>query len=279
MGFRRGDVLVVNASPAAIGCGDTDAKLLRRLHRRGVQLHHCVDLHAKVLLFDNMAVIGSANMSSSSNGRLVEAALLTDHGSIVGGVASLIEQLVQQSQLLTTSHIATLCKIPVVRRPMMGSRVRRKTKIRRLGTRTWFVRTVEMVRDEPPQEQRMIDKAVAQLELDEEPEWIRWSAKGRFARECREGDLLIQICTAHGAKRPSYVCRTTPVLLKQRTKNWTRFYLGSRTGRNTEISPTRFKRLTRRLGYSPARGRFVTAPVDPELADALQRNWHRAAKA
>jgi hypothetical protein len=40
---------VVNASTYAISCGETDAKLLRRLHNRGVRLHHCteeVDRHS-----------------------------------------------------------------------------------------------------------------------------------------------------------------------------------------------------------------------------------------
>jgi hypothetical protein len=40
VGFRKADVLVVDASEHAIACGDTDAKLLRRLQRKkGVLLY------------------------------------------------------------------------------------------------------------------------------------------------------------------------------------------------------------------------------------------------
>jgi hypothetical protein len=42
IGFKKGDVLVLDATERAIRSGETDAKLLRRLHRRGVQIHCCV---------------------------------------------------------------------------------------------------------------------------------------------------------------------------------------------------------------------------------------------
>jgi hypothetical protein len=53
VGFRTGDTLVVDASPLAIKNGETDAPLLRKLHKKGVQLYDCADLHAKILLLDD----------------------------------------------------------------------------------------------------------------------------------------------------------------------------------------------------------------------------------
>lgn len=58
IGFRKDDVLVVDASKATVRAGETDARLLTSLHRRGVKLHSCPGLHAKVLLLDGAAVIG-----------------------------------------------------------------------------------------------------------------------------------------------------------------------------------------------------------------------------
>src|ERR1700687_5343277 len=69
--FRKGDILVMDASAHAISCGETDAKLLRTLHKKGVSLYHCVGLHAKVLVLDDVAVISSGNMSNSSANGLV----------------------------------------------------------------------------------------------------------------------------------------------------------------------------------------------------------------
>jgi hypothetical protein len=63
VGFREGDTLVVNASAHAIKNAETHAPLLQRLHKKGVQLYDCPDLHAKTLLLDGVAIISSGNMS------------------------------------------------------------------------------------------------------------------------------------------------------------------------------------------------------------------------
>jgi hypothetical protein len=63
VGFREGDTLVVVASARAIQNGETDARLLRKLHKKGVQIYDCADLHAKILLLDDVAIISSGNMS------------------------------------------------------------------------------------------------------------------------------------------------------------------------------------------------------------------------
>lgn len=138
VGFRKDDVLVLDASPHAIASGETNARLLRTLSRRHVRLYHCADLHAKVLLLDDVAVVSSGNMSRSSANALVEAAVLTDHASTVSGVASFIEQLVHQSEELQPRHIARLCRIKVIRRGGRGGgpgHQRRKTRLARLGNR------------------------------------------------------------------------------------------------------------------------------------------------
>jgi hypothetical protein len=72
--------LIVDASRRAVENGETDAPLLRKLHRNGVQLYDCADLHAKILLLDDVAVISSGNMSANSENRMVEAALISDLG-------------------------------------------------------------------------------------------------------------------------------------------------------------------------------------------------------
>lgn len=50
VGFKKGDVLVVNAALRAIRTGATSAKLLLKLHDIGVLIYNCPNLHAKVLL-------------------------------------------------------------------------------------------------------------------------------------------------------------------------------------------------------------------------------------
>lgn len=280
VGFRKADVLIVDASERSIACGDTDAKLLRTLQRRGVLLYHCADLHAKVLHLDDVAVIGSGNMSASSAGGLVEAAVMTDHSSVVAGAASFLEQLIRQSDDLDEPRIAQLCRIKVVRRGGRAGlgRGKRSMKIAPLGGRTWLVGVRELVRDPPPDEQRLIDRAVKALgaregSRDEDIDWVKFGRRGLLPRQCREGDSLIRIWRSRGAKRPSVVLRIAPVLLKQRSKRWTRFYLDEAAGRYAEAKWGSFKRLLRKLGY----GRRVSAGIvhllEPDMADAIARNW------
>jgi hypothetical protein len=281
VGLRKGDVLVVDASERAIACGETAATLLRRLKNKGVRIYHCAGLHAKVLLLGDVAVVSSGNMSNSSADGLIEAGLMMDHCTTVSAVSSFIEQVIRRSNELLVDHIAALNKIKVVRRHtgiVSGHENRRTKLIRPLGYRTWLVGVHELVRDPRPEEQRLIEHAMQALRRrtgssDSEPDWIRWGISSRFARECREGDSIIQIWRANRAKRPSVVIRPTPVLLKQRTKKWTRFYLGEATGPHTDLSLHNFKNLLKQLGYSRPVSAGIQHLVEPEMADAIGRKW------
>jgi hypothetical protein len=285
IGFRKGDTLMVDASTNAIASGETDAKLLRKLYKRGVRLYHCPCLHAKVLLLDEWAVIGSGNMSKSSADGLVEVGVMTDHSSTVAGVASFIEQLLPQSTELQAKHLAMLCKIKVVRRGgrLFGTRRQPKPRISRLGNRTWMVGIYELKRDPRPSERKKIEQATRELRTkvgdpDFEPSWIKWSGKSRFRRQCRKGDSVIQIWRSSGDKRPSSVYRSVPVLLKQSTRRWTRFYQRDPTGSFAAMSWGKFKRLLKELGYAKRVGPGSTVLLDSDLADAINRKWRSAAK-
>lgn len=274
------DVLITNASRSAIQCGETNAKLLRTLLRKGVRLYDCADLHAKVMLFDNTAVVGSCNMSNSSANSLVEAAILTDHATTTANVASLLEQLKEQSVRLTAARIDKLCEIEVIRRGRGPSHrsVPRKTEVAELGNRTWIIGVRELVREPSSTEQEMIETAAARLEVDEDDlSWIRWSNRGRFVYETREGDSVIMIWRRHKATRPSFVWRSTAIRLKQRAKSWSMFYYQKRHGKNSEMPFSSFQRMLKRLGYPKRVGPTVTQALDAEIADAIERNWTKAA--
>lgn len=279
LNLRSGDVLIVDASEATIRSGGTDARLLQDLHRRGVALYHCADLHAKVMLLDDIAVVGSANMSQSS-GSLVEAAIITDQSSIVSGVASFIEQLKRARHRLTAPKIAELCKIEVLRRGVLGGtpKGKRKNPIKRLGNQTWLIGVRELVRQPTAEEQRRIAQAADKLDTEvDELSWLRWNADSRFARECREGDQLIQIWKRTGAKR-LIVYPAVRVLLKQKSATLTRFYLGEPSTRYSELPWGRFKQLLSDLEYPKKVGPSIAQLVDPEMAYAIEKAWRLVAK-
>lgn len=129
----------------------------------------------------------------------------------------------------------------------------------------------------------MIAKAAAILRprlrtSRDELDWIRWGGKGRFIRECRAGDSVIQIWRSSRAHRPSSVIRAQPVLLKQKTKNWTRFYLPPGTGALAEIPWGKFQRLLKSLGYSRRVGPGIEHLLENDMADVLARNWNSSTK-
>jgi phosphatidylserine/phosphatidylglycerophosphate/cardiolipin synthase-like enzyme len=167
IGFRKDDVLVVNASERAIKFGETDAKLLQKLQKRGVRLYNSIDLHAKVFLLDDVAVVSSANMSRASADRLVEAGVITDHSSTVSAVASFLEQLMRSSVEIKVPQIVALCKIKVIRRGRKIGGVRRKDRktITPLGNQTWLIGVKELVRNPAAHEKKLIDRATESLRI------------------------------------------------------------------------------------------------------------------
>src|SRR5262249_24337745 len=108
--------------------------------------------------------------------------------------------------------------------------------------------------------------------------WIKWSSRDRFARECREGDLLIQIWRSHGAKRPSVVTKPVPVLLKQPMKQRTWFYVSEPSGRSSEMTWGRFQRLLKEVGYLRQIKAGSVQLVNADIADTISHKWNSAAR-
>jgi hypothetical protein len=137
IGLRAGDVLVTDASSRAIRSGQTDAKLLRKLHGAGVVIYSREGLHSKVALFGKHAIVGSANMSRSD---LIEASVITASPVIVSGVAAFIKKLSTARTRLNAREIGKLCAIEVVRTGRFTGRQRTPNPVRRLGNATWITR-------------------------------------------------------------------------------------------------------------------------------------------
>lgn len=276
VGMRSGDVLVTDASTRAIKSGQTDAKLLAELHKKGVVIHSHEGLHSKVMLLGKYAVVGSANMSGSG---LTEAAVLSDEPTIRSGVASFIVQLSTRRSLLKKEHIEALCKIKVVRTGWPNGKRKKPVRVRRLGNATWIVGVYDLVRDPSKDEQKHIDRATSDLNerlgaVGDEYEWIRWGKKTKFARECRVGDTLIYIDNPKGG-RGRIVTRRRPVLLKRTEPKWIRVYIGEATRDSREVNWWRFQRILREAGYLRKVSSFSVQRIEPEVASTIDRKWTR----
>jgi hypothetical protein len=277
-------VLVTDATESAVRSGETDAKLLLKLASRGVELFSCPGLHAKVLLLDDVAVIGSGNMSEAARSTLVEAAIMTDATTVVSGIASLIEQLKRQSKPLDDKALNALAKIKVVRRGFgQGGKTggRKRPKVSELGTRTWLAGVFEQDRELTAEEEGLIEDSSKRLARAtgmsvDDIDWIRWTGTGPFVDKGSNGDSLIQIYSPDRKKPPTQVFKAVPVLLKTRLNNCSFVFVGRPGWKKTSVRYSAFKRLVKRLG-GPARfGGNSERLLAADLADAISRAWNKA---
>jgi hypothetical protein len=113
--LRRGDVLVCNASDAAIKQGSTSAEALERFLHRGVKIFNEPRLHGKVVVFPGRAFVGSANASSRSRDVLYEAVLETTDPQVVAHSQRFVERHARQISRLRREDVERLLKIRVKR--------------------------------------------------------------------------------------------------------------------------------------------------------------------
>lgn len=205
---QRGDLLICDASRQAIGSGETDAGTLRTWLKTGATIRSLPGLHAKCAVVGDNAIVGSANWSASSEQKLIESVIMTDHIKIVSGISALIARLEDESTLLDAAAIEALLKIPVKRRPIWGKAVRKRDPIETKILMTWTHATQQEIPEEvkakAKQEVReVLGKTIA---LEE----IIFSKSDVEKRNLKAGDLLITV--SHMDKRSIKVYPPVPIL-------------------------------------------------------------------
>ena len=91
--LRQGDTLIVDLSPEAVRAGSTSVAAARAYYRLKVRLYSFPRLHSKVFVLGDVAILGSANVSTSSEETLEEAAVLIDDRKLVTKLGSYIASL------------------------------------------------------------------------------------------------------------------------------------------------------------------------------------------
>lgn len=276
--FGKGDVLVVDASDAAIACGETSAAVLRQAYKRGAELFSSDRLHAKFLLFDQVAVVGSANLSSSSANQLLEVAAVTDSPQIMSGLSAVIDQLMHQCKPVDHGFIQHISSIKVVRQPR-ANRLSRKIQLDAQKNRTWIIGVRELDESRYVKEEGAITKGEARAEKlktvrSAEVGWIRWSGKSRFRAEAKNGDTVIQIWRSLNNKKPPKVYKRAAILLRQEELKCTRFFIEEpRNAQNEGLSWQRFKKLLESVNFPGRVGPSSERLLKPEMAEAIYSLW------
>jgi hypothetical protein len=224
----RNDVLVCDASDRAIETRETSAILLHGLFRKGVEVRSRADLHAKVAVFGRHALIGSCNISASSEEDLTELALLTDRQQVVAQATAFIHGLREVSEPVGDDFLQRILQIKVLR-PERGRVHSRKGRTTPFGNRVWLVSVHELVEHAFPGEELFVEEAQEKAESlatdrDSTISWIRWTGKGRFRSVARPGDRVIQVWHSLSGKRTT-VFAPCPLVLRQDRDHWSRFYI------------------------------------------------------
>lgn len=281
--FGRGDLLVCDASDEAIRTGQTSARVLADAVGRGAAVFSLRGLHAKVLVLDDTAVVGSANLSATSE-RLAEAAVRIDDARLVAKARAFVHTLAERGEAVDARFLGRIASIEVTARPRGAPGVRRPPGGRGLASgasRIWLVAMSDLDEGAYPDERRADERGYARAEtllgrLRADLRALRVADRSAFRREARPGDLLIE---AHAPKRkapPTVVYWPAPILhrVEGRAAAWTRFYYASPMRRYTgSLTWARFLTLLRGSGGPRALSHGVCRELPSDVYEELERRW------
>lgn len=247
--FKRGDVLICDASDRAVECGETSARFLGTLYRAGIELRCRPDLHAKIAVFGNHVLLGSCNLSASSEEQLTEVALLSERKQLVAQATAFIHGLREHSSEIDAAFIQRIRKIKVRLRKRLG-RKRRPVTPTRLGDKAWLVSVRQLPDDCFPKERPLVqagEKRAKTLVADRDAtiSWIRWTGNSGFRSTAQAGDVVVQIWKSLSGKTVS-VLPPSPIVHRQDAQHWTRFYVSDSDAH--DLSWKRFVREAKARG-------------------------------
>ncbi len=271
--FEKEDVLVCDASDTAIKAGMTSASTLRRFVSKGAKVYSFDGLHAKTLLIDDKAIIGSANLSENAGVNTCEASLLSDDPQVAALVRGFIEQARKKAKPVDDVFLKRIEAIPVVR---TGGGPRRKAgRVSGGISRLWLISTRPFSSKISSAEARAEKSGMAQARKklghdDYEISTIRWCGKSRFRSQAKPGDLAIRVHREKRGKRTfTEVYRAARIIHRQDSGKWTRFYLEIPPDNDVYYLWNDFKSDLVRLGFknvSPKSTRELTEHATQVLA-------------
>jgi hypothetical protein len=278
--LKSGSLLVVNASEQTVRSGLTNPTELLWFFDRDVSIYSVQNLHAKVFVFGDTAIVGSTNVSNHSAAILQEAAITSRNGSVVAQCRRFIND--QAREPLERAHLKRLEKI--YRPPKNLDIELRGSKASRQNdspySPLWLVPLWEEDWDEVDCAQAararpQVRKKIQAREKLDEFQWPgRWSSQG-----LSKGDQIVAV-TEEGpgiyyvspASHVVHIKRYTKGA--KRTSNMVVFLGAPRTQRRIELTRARNKlgRYSKTMRGLNRKGEPVLVR-DPETVRAILGLW------
>lgn len=114
--LKKGDMLVCRCDEASVKVGVVDPRELGKYLRRGVRVFAAANLHAKVFVFPRSVVVGSSNVSASSESVLIEAGIEDSSATVVSHAREFVRGLA--SDEVGSEFVRRL--LPLYRPPRAG---------------------------------------------------------------------------------------------------------------------------------------------------------------
>lgn len=281
--FGRGDTLITDASQAAITSGETDAKILLAAHLRGAAIYSCPDLHAKVLLLDDVAIIGSANLSANSADYLQECAVMSQDPALVGQVRAMLQGLRERCECMDTQALEKLASLPVIRKPGRRHGGKGSPKMPRVGQGRWMIGTTPIDEEELSESdlqtrERALDQVKTKTEAERKKlQWIRLIGQSKMRSDAQRGDRLIVVDGSH-ANRLQVLAPCTILACEKGEKAMFLYYDPQEAGKKKCLGKMEMVKLLKELNSALNPSAKMVRRVSVSLFDQLEGHWPKAGK-
>lgn len=223
--LKAGSVLVVDLSKAAVRSGQTCPQEVIKMLRKGVEVHSCSNLHAKVFAFGRRAIIGSTNASRNSEQSLIEAAVETTDSEVVRSCKVFVDSL--RGEHVDLDYARRLAKIykPPKFAGNAASRTPRHAPL-------WAVPLV--LQDWEPEDNKIYErnKSAAEKKLKDQKRFrldsYIWTGGG-FRRPLQVGELILQVIKEAPGRVMLTPASRVILIRRYQTKNEERIMIFLRT--------------------------------------------------
>lgn len=193
--LQAGDLLIVRLDEATVKSGQTSPFEIGKFLRKGVEVHAQSNLHAKVFVFGKTAVIGSTNVSTTSEEHLLEAVVETSDSRAVSAAASFVRSL--RGDVVTPQYAKRLEKMYVAPRILGAGRPRSRQTMRGAGQSVlWAVKLETGAWVDEDYVQQDAGEPFARKKLKNTRHYVVddfvWTPAG-FGRKVRVGQRVLQI--------------------------------------------------------------------------------------
>lgn len=191
--LESGDVLVVDASESSIKSGSTNPSEIEKYINNGVELYSHENLHSKVFVLGNLALIGSANVSGNSANVLTECMVEFKNAETVSAARGFVRSLMLEPLSPEyVKYLKTIYKPPKVKGNKNNKRTRKHN-----GNALWVQKLHEYDFTETEQEAYDIGEEKVKNQITDDEKYqidsVRYKNNTTLAKKAMIGDIIIRV--------------------------------------------------------------------------------------